>query len=65
MKYINWILHGISLIAILFLLYKQHSCNSNCHAGKDMNTENVAAGNNDFQAAFFLFRQSVRPVKIF
>ena len=65
MKYINWILHGISLLAILFLLYKQHSCNSNCHAGKDMNTENVAAGNNDFQAAFFYSDSLLGQLKFF
>lgn len=54
MKNINWILHGISLAAIIFLFYKNVSCAKQCAANQSTTsgqTNNVNVG--DLPIAYF------------
>lgn len=66
MKPINWILHGLSLLAILFLLYKQFSCSGNCQAANDTKKDSDAAASpSNFQAAFFYSDSLLGQLKFF
>lgn len=66
MKPINWILHGLSLLAILFLLYKQFSCSGTCHSQNDtQKVSDTVNSSGDFQAAFFYSDSLLGQLKFF
>lgn len=54
MKTINWVLHGISLLAIIFLLYRQSQNASCCKPNTaHINADSTSMSGGDFPVAFF------------
>ena len=63
MKNLNWILHAISLIAIIFLFVQNRNCKSHCKT--DSSAQNTSLISNSGTAAFFNSDSLLGQLKFF